>query len=163
MGAGRQVPGRVRAHAALAEDEELDGTERACDTLLMCIVTVMNHGLRNGGGVGDILRKPSKDVSTPPAPRPSLPSGTARPAAGSLSLSSSPVSPPFPDFLLVKASYVVAEPPRPTPPSAQTPCQLPADALGRDLGGPAWPRPEGGKAGRRESAEGGPQATVLPL
>lgn len=31
----------------------------------MCIVTVMNHGLRNGGGVGDILRKPSKDVSTP--------------------------------------------------------------------------------------------------
>lgn len=30
----------------------------------MCIVTVMNHGLRNGGGVGDILRKPSKDVST---------------------------------------------------------------------------------------------------
>lgn len=39
--------------------------ERACDTLLMCIVTVMNHGLRNGGGVGDILRKPSKDVSVP--------------------------------------------------------------------------------------------------
>lgn len=33
----------------------------------MCIVTVMNHGLRNGGGVGDILRKPSKDVSTRPA------------------------------------------------------------------------------------------------
>lgn len=32
----------------------------------MCIVTVMNHGLRNGGGVGDILRKPSKDVSTFP-------------------------------------------------------------------------------------------------
>lgn len=29
----------------------------------MCIVTVLNHGLRNGGGVGDILRKPSKDVS----------------------------------------------------------------------------------------------------
>uniref|UniRef100_M3XTN5 Inositol 1,4,5-trisphosphate receptor n=1 Tax=Mustela putorius furo TaxID=9669 RepID=M3XTN5_MUSPF len=40
---------------------ELESTERACDTLLMCIVTVMNHGLRNGGGVGDILRKPSKD------------------------------------------------------------------------------------------------------
>uniref|UniRef100_H2MVS4 Inositol 1,4,5-trisphosphate receptor n=1 Tax=Oryzias latipes TaxID=8090 RepID=H2MVS4_ORYLA len=35
--------------------------ERACDTLLMCIVTVLNHGLRNGGGVGDVLRKPSKD------------------------------------------------------------------------------------------------------
>ncbi|XP_075711891.1 inositol 1,4,5-trisphosphate-gated calcium channel ITPR2 isoform X3 [Rhinoderma darwinii] len=38
-----------------------DGIERACDTLLMCIVTVLNQGLRNGGGVGDVLRKPSKD------------------------------------------------------------------------------------------------------
>lgn len=38
-------------------------SERACDTLLMCIVTVLNHGLRNGGGVGDVLRKPSKNVS----------------------------------------------------------------------------------------------------
>lgn len=36
----------------------------------MCIVTVMNHGLRNGGGVGDILRKPSKDVSIPALPCP---------------------------------------------------------------------------------------------
>lgn len=39
-----------------------DGTERVCDTLLMCIVTVLNQGLRNGGGVGDILRRPSKEV-----------------------------------------------------------------------------------------------------
>ncbi|XP_035317306.1 inositol 1,4,5-trisphosphate receptor type 3 isoform X2 [Cricetulus griseus] len=51
----------------ILEDEEPDSTERACDTLLMCIVTVMNHGLRNGGGVGDILRKPSKDESLFPA------------------------------------------------------------------------------------------------
>ncbi|PKU33665.1 inositol -trisphosphate receptor type 3 [Limosa lapponica baueri] len=43
------------------EETEADQWERACDTLLMCIVTVLNHGLRNGGGVGDILRKPSKD------------------------------------------------------------------------------------------------------
>ncbi|XP_030076286.1 inositol 1,4,5-trisphosphate-gated calcium channel ITPR3 isoform X1 [Microcaecilia unicolor] len=48
------------------EDDD-DSTERACDTLLMCIVTVLNHGLRNGGGVGDILRKPSKDESLFPA------------------------------------------------------------------------------------------------
>ncbi|XP_042563423.1 inositol 1,4,5-trisphosphate receptor type 2 isoform X3 [Clupea harengus] len=41
--------------------EEDDGTERMCDTLLMCIVTVLNQGLRNGGGIGDMLRKPSKD------------------------------------------------------------------------------------------------------
>uniref|UniRef100_A0A8B9GJE9 Inositol 1,4,5-trisphosphate receptor n=1 Tax=Amazona collaria TaxID=241587 RepID=A0A8B9GJE9_9PSIT len=44
-----------------ASEEEEDGIERTCDTLLMCIVTVLNQGLRNGGGVGDVLRKPSKD------------------------------------------------------------------------------------------------------
>uniref|UniRef100_A0A7M4F797 Inositol 1,4,5-trisphosphate receptor n=1 Tax=Crocodylus porosus TaxID=8502 RepID=A0A7M4F797_CROPO len=49
------------------EEEDVDNFERACDTLLMCIVTVLNHGLRNGGGVGDILRKPSKDESLFPA------------------------------------------------------------------------------------------------
>nr|XP_056703464.1 inositol 1,4,5-trisphosphate receptor type 2 [Euleptes europaea] len=43
------------------EDDDEDGIERTCDTLLMCIVTVLNQGLRNGGGVGDVLRKPSKD------------------------------------------------------------------------------------------------------
>ncbi|KAK2507097.1 hypothetical protein MC885_000724 [Smutsia gigantea] len=57
----------VSVPEVLEEDEEPDSTERACDTLLMCIVTVMNHGLRNGGGVGDILRKPSKDESLFPA------------------------------------------------------------------------------------------------
>lgn len=46
-----------------AGEEEENGIERTCDTLLMCIVTVLNQGLRNGGGVGDVLRKPSKDVS----------------------------------------------------------------------------------------------------
>ncbi|XP_028521964.2 inositol 1,4,5-trisphosphate receptor isoform X21 [Apis cerana] len=33
--------------------------ERACDSLVMCIVTTLNQGLRNGGGIGDILRAPS--------------------------------------------------------------------------------------------------------
>ncbi|KAM4573328.1 inositol 1,4,5-trisphosphate-gated calcium channel ITPR2 isoform 2-T2 [Odontesthes bonariensis] len=41
--------------------DEDDGIERVCDTLLMCIITVLNQGLRNGGGVGDILRRPSKE------------------------------------------------------------------------------------------------------
>ncbi|XP_026189008.1 inositol 1,4,5-trisphosphate-gated calcium channel ITPR3 isoform X2 [Mastacembelus armatus] len=50
-----------------AEDDEELNSERACDTLLMCIVTVLNHGLRNGGGVGDVLRKPSKDEPLFPA------------------------------------------------------------------------------------------------
>ncbi|XP_076840863.1 inositol 1,4,5-trisphosphate-gated calcium channel ITPR2 isoform X1 [Brachyhypopomus gauderio] len=42
-------------------EEEEDSAEHVCDTLLMCIITVLNHGLRNGGGIADILRKPSKD------------------------------------------------------------------------------------------------------
>ncbi|KAK0174228.1 hypothetical protein PV328_007337 [Microctonus aethiopoides] len=37
--------------------------ERACDSLIMCIVTTMNQGLRNGGGIGDILRAPSSAES----------------------------------------------------------------------------------------------------
>uniref|UniRef100_A0A671XHQ3 Inositol 1,4,5-trisphosphate receptor n=1 Tax=Sparus aurata TaxID=8175 RepID=A0A671XHQ3_SPAAU len=39
----------------------IEDKERACDSLLMCIVTVLSHGLRSGGGVGDVLRKPSKE------------------------------------------------------------------------------------------------------
>ncbi|KAK2898150.1 inositol 1,4,5-trisphosphate receptor type 3 isoform X2 [Channa argus] len=51
----------------VTKEEEESNTERACDTLLMCIVTVLNHGLRNGGGVGDVLRKPSKNEPLFPA------------------------------------------------------------------------------------------------
>ncbi|XP_045110773.1 inositol 1,4,5-trisphosphate receptor-like isoform X11 [Portunus trituberculatus] len=36
-----------------------DAKEEACSTLIMCIVTTLNHGLRSGGGIGDILRPPS--------------------------------------------------------------------------------------------------------
>uniref|UniRef100_A0A8C5LE46 Inositol 1,4,5-trisphosphate receptor n=1 Tax=Jaculus jaculus TaxID=51337 RepID=A0A8C5LE46_JACJA len=43
-----------------AEEIEQD-KEHTCETLLMCIVTVLSHGLRSGGGVGDVLRKPSKE------------------------------------------------------------------------------------------------------
>ncbi|XP_067860775.1 inositol 1,4,5-trisphosphate-gated calcium channel ITPR2 isoform X2 [Heptranchias perlo] len=46
---------------AAAEDQDDARSEQTCDTLLMCIVTVLNQGLRNGGGVGDVLRKPSKN------------------------------------------------------------------------------------------------------
>lgn len=47
----------------VADDgEEERDMERTCDSLLMCIVTVLSHGLRSGGGVGDVLRKPSKEV-----------------------------------------------------------------------------------------------------
>ncbi|KAJ8245709.1 hypothetical protein GJAV_G00273650 [Gymnothorax javanicus] len=53
-------PGDDALHLSRAAEED-EGVERVCDTLLMCIVTVLNQGLRNGGGVGDVLRKPSKD------------------------------------------------------------------------------------------------------
>uniref|UniRef100_A0A3Q2R0F9 Inositol 1,4,5-trisphosphate receptor n=1 Tax=Fundulus heteroclitus TaxID=8078 RepID=A0A3Q2R0F9_FUNHE len=43
------------------EEEDENNMERTCDSLLMCIVTVLSHGLRSGGGVGDVLRKPSKE------------------------------------------------------------------------------------------------------
>ena len=40
-----------------------DMKEQACSSLIMCIVTTLNHGLRSGGGIGDILRAPSNSVS----------------------------------------------------------------------------------------------------
>uniref|UniRef100_A0A672IVK8 Inositol 1,4,5-trisphosphate receptor n=1 Tax=Salarias fasciatus TaxID=181472 RepID=A0A672IVK8_SALFA len=49
-------------NCTIMTDAEEDGDmERTCDSLLMCIVTVLSHGLRSGGGVGDVLRKPSKE------------------------------------------------------------------------------------------------------
>jgi len=33
--------------------------ESMCDTLIMCIITTLNKGLRSGGGIGDVLRKSS--------------------------------------------------------------------------------------------------------
>ncbi|ESN92215.1 hypothetical protein HELRODRAFT_194356 [Helobdella robusta] len=43
------------------DDDDDDGKERHCDSLIMCIVTTLNEGLRNGGGIGDVLRKPSSN------------------------------------------------------------------------------------------------------
>ncbi|XP_076123823.1 inositol 1,4,5-trisphosphate-gated calcium channel ITPR1 isoform X2 [Alosa pseudoharengus] len=47
--------------AMVASAVVIEDKERTCDSLLMCIVTVLSHGLRSGGGVGDVLRKPSKE------------------------------------------------------------------------------------------------------
>ena len=41
--------------------------ERSCDSLMMCIVTTLNYGLRNGGGIGDVLRSPSNTEPLFPA------------------------------------------------------------------------------------------------
>ncbi|KAL2093440.1 hypothetical protein ACEWY4_010752 [Coilia grayii] len=54
---GPSVTTSAMFSSALEEDEEM---ESMCDTLLQCIVTVLNHGMRNGGGIGDVLRKLSK-------------------------------------------------------------------------------------------------------
>ncbi|XP_060766759.1 LOW QUALITY PROTEIN: inositol 1,4,5-trisphosphate receptor type 1 [Neoarius graeffei] len=51
------VEATVESVAAVVVEDK----ERTCDSLLMCIVTVLSHGLRSGGGVGDVLRKPSKE------------------------------------------------------------------------------------------------------
>ena len=37
--------------------------EHACETLALCILTTLNKGLRNGGGIGDVLRPPSLRVN----------------------------------------------------------------------------------------------------
>ena len=44
------------------DDVDDAAKERHCDSLIMCIVTTLNEGLRNGGGIGDVLRKPSSNV-----------------------------------------------------------------------------------------------------
>ena len=45
-------------------DDDDGGKERHCDSLIMCIITTLNEGLRNGGGIGDVLRKPSNTVTS---------------------------------------------------------------------------------------------------
>ncbi len=50
-----------------AREEASNNKERSCDSLLMCIVTTLNHGLRNGGGIGDVLRPPSNTEALFPA------------------------------------------------------------------------------------------------
>ncbi len=47
----------------MTEEVGAEEVERSCDTLFMCIVTTLNKGLRNGGGIGDVLRQPSSQVS----------------------------------------------------------------------------------------------------
>ncbi|XP_071406293.1 inositol 1,4,5-trisphosphate-gated calcium channel ITPR1 isoform X2 [Pithys albifrons albifrons] len=51
----------IPSEQLLTEEMEEENKEHTCETLLMCIVTVLSHGLRSGGGVGDVLRKPSKE------------------------------------------------------------------------------------------------------
>lgn len=63
MGGHCKAPVMDSGNGGDADDDE-ERKERACDSLIMCIVTTMNQGLRNGGGIGDILRAPSSQVHT---------------------------------------------------------------------------------------------------
>ncbi|VDK41879.1 unnamed protein product [Anisakis simplex] len=42
-------------------DNDDDSKIRSCETLRMCIITTLNWGLRNGGGIGDVLRNVAPD------------------------------------------------------------------------------------------------------
>ncbi|XP_071158976.1 inositol 1,4,5-trisphosphate-gated calcium channel ITPR1-like isoform X6 [Mytilus edulis] len=52
---------RTTVHAVAEKDEPVQ--RRVCESLIMCIITAVNEGLRNGGGIGDVLRKP--DIKEP--------------------------------------------------------------------------------------------------
>ncbi|CAI4231953.1 unnamed protein product [Auanema sp. JU1783] len=47
-----------------SEGDEEEKKIAACDTLRMCIITTLNWGLRNGGGIGDVMRNvgPHEDL-----------------------------------------------------------------------------------------------------
>ena len=47
----------------IGEEEWPIKREASCDTLMMCMITTLKEGIRNGGGIGDVLRKPSSSVS----------------------------------------------------------------------------------------------------
>ncbi|XP_045712698.1 inositol 1,4,5-trisphosphate receptor type 1 isoform X3 [Phyllostomus hastatus] len=61
VGAGENCSSAAPREEPRPTDETEPDQEHTCETLLMCIVTVLSHGLRSGGGVGDVLRKPSKE------------------------------------------------------------------------------------------------------
>uniref|UniRef100_A0A1I8B146 RIH_assoc domain-containing protein n=1 Tax=Meloidogyne hapla TaxID=6305 RepID=A0A1I8B146_MELHA len=49
---------------SLLKDDELELKVPSCETLRMCILTTLNWGLRNGGGIGDVLRSVSPHRNT---------------------------------------------------------------------------------------------------
>ncbi len=56
-------PDAADCHAAEGMGEWPVELERSCDTLGMCLVTTIKEGVRAGGGISDVLRKPASVVS----------------------------------------------------------------------------------------------------
>ena len=54
--------GNGRPHDFTDDETTKTIKEQACKTLALCILTTLNKGLRNGGGIGDVLRPPSVEV-----------------------------------------------------------------------------------------------------
>lgn len=46
----------------ISDDDEDEAKVFSCETLRMCIITTLNWGLRNGGGIGDVLRNVDPQV-----------------------------------------------------------------------------------------------------
>lgn len=46
----------------IEKDYEEEAKVFSCETLRMCIITTLNWGLRNGGGIGDVLRNVDPEV-----------------------------------------------------------------------------------------------------
>ncbi|CAK9290328.1 unnamed protein product [Gordionus sp. m RMFG-2023] len=53
------IQGSNESVSSHLSEEVLTINERVCDSLLMCIITALSEGMRSGGGIGDVLRKPS--------------------------------------------------------------------------------------------------------
>ena len=52
-----------RGVLSIPREQTTEDREYACETLIMCIITSLNKGLRSGGGIGDVLRSPASSVS----------------------------------------------------------------------------------------------------
>ena len=42
--------------------KEMEDKEQFCETFFLCLITVLNQGVRSGGGIGDVMRRPSSQV-----------------------------------------------------------------------------------------------------
>lgn len=37
--------------------------EASCETILMCLVTILRDGVKSGGGISDAIRRPPSNVN----------------------------------------------------------------------------------------------------
>ncbi|KAI6654157.1 Inositol 1,4,5-trisphosphate receptor 1 isoform [Oopsacas minuta] len=49
------------ADGSLSDCDDVDKSEKTCESLFFCVLTTLWQGMRQGGGIGDVLKKSSKD------------------------------------------------------------------------------------------------------